>query len=72
MVSSIPELPAKVKIANTISFAPTSAPFSICFMNSSSGVWSGAKRTFTGTPARPYVFGTSTCRWRPKLPAGAG
>ena len=49
-MSSIPEEPAKVKIANQIS--PFVRTFSICFMNSSSGVWSGAKSTFTGTPPR--------------------
>ncbi len=48
IASSMPDEPAKVKIAKVIS----SAPLSICFMISSSGVWSGPKRTFTGTPAR--------------------
>ena len=48
MVSSMPDDPANVKIAKTVSFWP----LSICFMSSSSGVWSGANSTFTGTPAR--------------------
>jgi hypothetical protein len=34
MVSSMPDEPAKVKIANTTSLVP----LSICFMNSTSGV----------------------------------
>ncbi len=46
MASSIPDEPAKVKIAKSTRLSA----LSICLTISSSGVWSGANSTFTGTP----------------------
>ena len=48
MASSIPEDPANVKMAKSIRLSA----LSICLTISSSGVWSGANSTLTGTPLR--------------------
>ena len=60
----MPDEPENVKMAKST----RSVAFSICFMISSSGVCSGAKSTFTGTPLMLNAFGTSPWTLRPNCP----